>query len=93
MNIDEMEYDATAREIVGKSIADCTEADLVAIQRVLRSRAAREQAIADQMFAVLKDAEDCGCRIAAPVNPDGSTDFYRGTVIHTCGKRGGRDAD
>lgn len=79
-------YDETAREITGKPIADCNAADLNAIVKELRNRATRQIAIVDQMHAALKDAERCDCQIAAPINPDGSTDFSRGCVAHTCGK-------
>lgn len=80
-------FKQTALEITGKATLDeLTMGDLAQILRTTSARVATATAVEDQLAAAATDMADCGCIAKVPLLPDGTRDYSRVSVDHTCTK-------
>lgn len=81
--------DDRARAMFGKAAEYCSWDELRELVAQLEAENARATAGADQVEAAMSEARECGCAsFAVPQHQDGSHDFARARVSHTCGGDG-----
>lgn len=81
------DWDADALRVLGKPLDACTIGELHRLQAALDAECTRAVADLDRAKACIADAERCGCtEVLTPQRADGSRDFGRAAVAHTCGE-------